>query len=168
MINFSAGAIDLNFLDQKTFLNQTKCPNTLKCHLGDLKISIFHRFYKGFATLRSFLDSVLDQNTKFSSVFSRFCEKWNFLHFPKSLFYQWFSIVFSDFWLQMDPPFCSNPLFCKGFHAFPGLQWPISGPLEPKKRFFAKKSFFNQWSGCRPEPQIWTFWIKNILNQKPF
>ena len=41
----------------------------------------------------------------------------------------------------MDPPFGSNPLFCKGFHAFSGLQWPISGPLEPKKRFFAKKVF---------------------------
>ena len=74
MINFSAGAIDLNFLDQKTFLNQTKCPNTLKCHLGDLKISIIHRFYKGFATLRSFLDSVLIKMPSFPRCFQGFAK----------------------------------------------------------------------------------------------
>ena len=82
-------------------------------------------------------------------------------------------MVFSDFLLQVDPPFCSNPLFCKGFHAFPGLQWPISGPLEPKKMFFAKKAFLinDQVAGPSSRFELFEskklFWIKKTFFNQP-
>ena len=68
-------------------------------------------------------------------------------------------MVLSDFLLQLDPPFCSNPLFCKGFHAFSGLHLRS---LEPKKRFLPKRFFKSMIRLPARAPDL------NFLNQKNY
>ena len=66
MINFSAGAIDSNLLDQENLFESGQVPQYLKNVTLETSESQYSTgFIRVFAIFWSFLDSICYQNTKF-------------------------------------------------------------------------------------------------------
>ena len=88
------------------------------------------------------MDSVFDQNTKFSLVLSRFCEKLDSPSLSQKLVLLMVSNSFQRFLIVNGTTFLLKSFVLSGFPCFSGLQWPIDGPFEPKKKAFCAKKVF--------------------------
>ena len=74
-------------------------------------IFIFHWFHKVFCFVEVFLKSISIKIPSFPKGFQGFEESEFSCTFAKTLFYQWFSIDFSDFDCKMNYPFAQTLCF---------------------------------------------------------